>query len=69
MKLCIHCRFAVKELDWRCHHPDAAQRELDLVTGENRINRNFCRLERQVGKCGPGAKNWQPIETSAGGFA
>jgi hypothetical protein len=66
MKFCKDCRFAVKELDWKCQHPDAAQRELDLVTGENRINRNFCHYERQNGKCGWGAKNWQPIKASGG---
>jgi hypothetical protein len=61
MKFGKDCWFAVKELDWKCHHPDAAQSELDLVTGENRINRSYCQYERQIGKCGVDAKNWQPI--------
>jgi hypothetical protein len=66
MKFCKDCRLAVKELDWTCHHPDAAHRELDLVTGERRLNRSFCHYERQIGKCGVDAKNWQPIKTSGG---
>jgi hypothetical protein len=67
MKLCIHCRFAVRELEWKCHHPDATSRELDLVTGEDRIDHSYCQLERQIGKCGPGAGNWEPIVISSGG--
>jgi hypothetical protein len=68
MKFCKDCRFAVREPEWTCHHPDAAHRELSVVTGEDRLDRNRCYYERQIGECGVGAKNWQPIETTGGGF-
>ena len=50
VKFCKDCKFGAKELDGKCQHPDAAHRELDLVTGEDRINRYFCHYERQNGK-------------------
>jgi hypothetical protein len=57
MKFCIHCRFAVKEIDWKCHHRDAAQRELDLVTGEELA------ADRDLGRVRT-ARRYSPIGTS-----
>jgi hypothetical protein len=67
-KFCKDCRFAVKDPDWTCHHPDAAHREFSVVTGEGRLDRNGCYYERHNGECGVDAKNWRPIATSRRGF-